>query len=73
MTNQIKEILESLFDDDYYEDEAVILKTYIERLEAPKTCDGCVFWNVDNFCVLELTEKECSRLFEDRYTTKENS
>jgi uncharacterized protein (UPF0335 family) len=33
MTQQIQEILTSLSEDDYFEDEAIILKTYIERIE----------------------------------------
>jgi len=34
MTTQIEEILESIGEDNYFEDEAVILKTYITRSEA---------------------------------------
>ncbi len=33
MTQQIQEILESIGDDDYFKNEAVVLKTYIEQIE----------------------------------------
>lgn len=40
MRTQIKNILEEISCD--YEDQAIVLKTYIERLEAPKNCYGCL-------------------------------
>lgn len=33
MTEQIQDIIDSMSEDSFYEDEAVILKTYIERIE----------------------------------------
>lgn len=33
MTQQIQNIIDSMSEDDYYEDDAVILKNYIERIE----------------------------------------
>lgn len=39
MTAQIQEIIDCMLDDPVYEDDAVLLKTYIERFEKLKTPD----------------------------------
>lgn len=66
MTQQIDLTLRNISDNDDFEDDEVIIRTYINRLEArieeleaSKNCDGCKWFN--------LKDRTCKQLEESSY------
>jgi predicted Zn-ribbon and HTH transcriptional regulator len=71
MTEQIKNILDTLLDDSKYEEYGVVLYTYVNRLEEqlePKTCDACGYHNI--YPISRCNN--CTRFYKDYYEPKDS-